>query len=532
MTRVPVRPAALGATALAVALVLAGCSAGGSSSNSASGGSTKTLVVDNTFDLKTSDPARAFELTGSIVDKALYETALTFQGSDTTKPLPQLATYSVSSDQKVLTLTLRGKHTFSSGNPVTIDDIVWSYQRVQAIAGNPSFLLSDQSTGKPLTIAKTGSTTMTITDPNPNPALPFILPNPSLGVLDSKLLKKHGGTTTKADAAQSYLNGHSAGSGPYQLTSYSPTTKVVFGPNPHYVGTKPAYGRVVLQNVTGPSQKIDVSGNTAQIATGLNAQQVQGIGSNLKVVKNTSPDVGYLWLNQNPAYGKGVTNNRDFVTAVRKGLNYPDILAVAGTGSSQPGGMVPSQFLGAITPDATNTYDAAAAKAALAKAGYKGQTVTLSYPTDATLSGVQFSTLAQKVQSQLEAVGVKVKLAGTPISTLLDAYRAGKLQAGLMYWGPDFPDPSDYTTFSPGEALGLRAGWAASMSPEVTKAKQAAQAATGDARKAAYEAWQRAANADGPFVPLLQPAQYIVTAPSVGQVQPNAVWTVDLAAIR
>ncbi|MGN6742231.1 MAG: hypothetical protein ACTHJL_02885 [Amnibacterium sp.] len=108
MTRVPVRPAALGATALATALVLAGCAAGGSSSNNGSAGSNKTLVVDNTFDLKTSDPARAFELTGSIVDKAIYETALTFQGSDTTKPLPQLATYSESSDNKVLTLTLHG----------------------------------------------------------------------------------------------------------------------------------------------------------------------------------------------------------------------------------------------------------------------------------------------------------------------------------------------------------------------------------------------------------------------------------------
>ncbi|HEY8318081.1 MAG TPA: ABC transporter substrate-binding protein [Amnibacterium sp.] len=530
MTRVPVRPAALGAAAVASVLVLAGCSAGGSSSSS-SGGATKTLVVDNTFDLKTSDPARAFELTGSIVDKALYETALTFKGSDTTKPLPQLTTFSESPDNKVLTLTLNGKHVFSSGDPVTIDDIVWSYKRVQAIAGNPSFLLSDQATGKPLDIAKTSSTTMTITDPNPNPALPFILPNPSLGVLDSKLVQKHGGTTTKDDAAEQFLNGTSAGSGPYELTSYSATTKVVFGPNPHYVGTKPVYGKVVLQNVTGPSQKIDVQGGQAQVATGLNAQQVAGIGSSLKVHKSTSPDVGYLWLNQNPTYGKGVTNNPDFVTAVRKGLNYPDILAVAGEGSTQPGGMVPSQFLGAITPDATNTYDAAAAKAALSKAGYSGQTLTLSYPTDATLSGVEFSTLAQKVQSQLQAAGITVKLAGTPISTLLDAYRAGKLQAGLMYWGPDFPDPSDYTTFSPGEALGLRAGWAKTMSPEVTKAKEAATAATGDARAAAYEAWQKAANANGPFVPLLQPAQYIVTASSVNDVQPNAVWTVDLAAI-
>ena len=132
------------AVTAAGALALTGCS-GGSSSGTNPSASTKTIVVDNAFDLKTSDPARAFELTGSIVDKALYETALTFEGSDVTKPKPQIATYAQSADNKTLTLKLNGKHTFSSGNPVTADDIVWSYKRVEGIAGNPSFLLQDSN---------------------------------------------------------------------------------------------------------------------------------------------------------------------------------------------------------------------------------------------------------------------------------------------------------------------------------------------------------------------------------------------------
>jgi peptide/nickel transport system substrate-binding protein len=87
-----------------------------------------------------------------VVDKALYETTVTFTGSDVTKPVPQLTTYAQSADDKTLTLTLTGKHIFSSGNPVTADDIVWSYQRVQGIAGNPSFLLQDPA-GKNIEIA-------------------------------------------------------------------------------------------------------------------------------------------------------------------------------------------------------------------------------------------------------------------------------------------------------------------------------------------------------------------------------------------
>ncbi len=531
MHHISKRASALTASAAALALILSGCSAGGSGGGQQASAN-KTLVVDNTFDLKTSDPARAFELTGSIVDKALYETALTFEGSDVTKPVPQLTTYSMSDDDKTITLTLDGKHVFSSGNPVTIDDIVWSYKRVQGIAGNPSFLLSNLSTGKPFTIEKTSDTTMTISDTVANPALPYILPNPSLGVLDSKTLEENGGTTDKDDKAESYLNGKSAGSGPYQLSSYNATSKVVFVKNPEYTGTAPKYGRVVLQNVTGPSQKTDVQGGQAQLALNLNSQQVNGLESgSIKVAKTTSANVGYLWLNQNEQVSGGVTNDPDFVKAVRHAIDYEALRTVAGSGSTQPGGIVPSQFLGALESDENNTTDAAAAKSDLASSGYAEQTVTLSYPTDATLDGVSFADMAQSVQSNLQDAGITVKLNGLPIATLLDSFRAGKLQAGLMYWGPDFPDPSDYLTFSPGEGLGLRAGWTESMSPEVTKAKEAAIAAEGDARAAAYQAWQKASNADGAFVPLVQAARYAVTNGVTG-VTPNAIWTVDLASIE
>lgn len=529
MKHLPARLTALTATAAAVALIVTGCS---SSTGGGQSASNKTLVVDNAFDLKTSDPARAFELTGSIVDKALYETALTFQGSDVTKPVPQLTTFKMSDDEKTITLTLNGKHVFASGNPVTIDDIVWSYKRVQGIAGNPSFLLSNLSTGKPFAIEKTSDTTMTITDTQANPALPTILPNPSLGVLDSKTLQAHGGTTDKTDGAESYLNATSAGSGPYELSSYNATSKVVFKRNPKYVGDKPVYSRIVLQNVKGPSQKIDVQGGQAQLALNLNAQQVNGLASgSIKVIKTPSANVGYLWLNQNAQTSGGVTNNPDFVKAVRHAIDYSALQTIAGSGSTHPGGIVPSQFLGSLASDENNTTDAAAAKSDLSAAKYNGQSITLSYPTDAALDGVSFADMAQSVQSDLKTAGIAVKLNGLPIATLLDSYRAGKLQAGLMYWGPDFPDPSDYLTFSPGEGLGLRAGWAKDMSPEVTKAKEAAIAAQGDARAAAYQAWQKAANADGAFVPLVQAAKYAVTN-GVSGVTQNAIWTVDLATIK
>ncbi len=515
------RITALLAVGVVGALALAGCSASTTTT------AVKTLVVDKSFDLKTSDPARAFELTGSIVDRALYDTALTFRGSDVTKPLPSLTTYKESADGTVLTLTMNGKHSFSDGTPVTADDIVFSYKRVQGIAGNPSFLLDG------VDVAKTGTDTVTLTSKVANPALPFILPNPSLGILNSKLVKKNGGTESKDDGAEAFLNKTSAGSGLYVLESYNVSTKVTFKLNPHYVGTKPAYGRVVLENVQGPTQKVNVSAGSSQVALDLNSDQVQGLGSgSTKVIKGVSPDVIYSWYNQDATVGAGVTNKADFLKAIRQGINYSKILGITGAGSAQPGGMVPSMFLGALSSDPSNKFDLTAAKASLAKSGYSGQAITFSYPNDITINGLQMQTIGEALQSQLKDVGITLTLSPSPFATFIDAYRAGKLQSGVMYWGPDFPDPSDYLVFSPGQSLGLRAGWAAGSDAAVTKLADAATTATGADRKTAYEAWQTAANASGPFVPIVQPGQYVVTSSSITSLELNSVWTVALAEIK
>jgi peptide/nickel transport system substrate-binding protein len=73
---------AVGSAVIAVALVVTGCSSGKTTgSNSAS----NTITIDKTFDLKTADPGRMYEPTGELVDKALYDTLLTFDGGNVSK---------------------------------------------------------------------------------------------------------------------------------------------------------------------------------------------------------------------------------------------------------------------------------------------------------------------------------------------------------------------------------------------------------------------------------------------------------------
>jgi peptide/nickel transport system substrate-binding protein len=122
------------------ALALTAC--GKSSTRSSSNNAARTLVIDKSFDLKTADPGGEFEVSGGIIVHALYDTLLTFEGSDVTKPVPSLAeSYQQSADGKSFTFKLRSGVKFSDNTPLTAGDVAFSLNRVRNLKGNPSFLL-------------------------------------------------------------------------------------------------------------------------------------------------------------------------------------------------------------------------------------------------------------------------------------------------------------------------------------------------------------------------------------------------------
>jgi peptide/nickel transport system substrate-binding protein len=528
----------------AVALVLSACgssstpttqssttgSASGSSGASSGGAAapTGTLVIDSSFDLKTIDPAREYELTGQMVTKGLYDTLLTFANNDLTKPVPDLASaYNLSADGKTLTLTLASGRVFSDGSPVTADDVIFSLQRVIGIKGNPSFLLDG------VKVTKKDAKTVVLTSATPNAALPYILPNPSLSILNSKVVKANGGTTDAKDAAEKYLNGASAGSGPLMLKTMDVSSKVTLVANPKYNGsTKPGYGTVVIRNVKAATQKLNVQKGDSQVALDLSGDQVTGLASDkLTVASGASAFTIFLLLNQGAQVSKA-TSNPKYVAAVKKAIDYQGLLSVAGKGSVQPAGIIPSMLAGTLPSDKAMKFDLAGAKADLAASGVASEKVKLSYPSDISLGGLSFQTLAEKLQSQLNAAGITVDLAPAPVATELDAYRGGKEQIGLWYWGPDFPDPSNYLAFAPGNLIGKRTNWPASAAPDIDAAAKKAAAASDPAQRTTlFQQFQSDLNASGPFIPLVQPPTNIVSASSVTNATYNPIWTVDVGTI-
>jgi peptide/nickel transport system substrate-binding protein len=218
---------------------------------------------------------------------------------------------------------------------------------------------------------------------------------------------------------------------------------------------------------------------------------------------------------------------------VRYALDYKSIRSVAGPGSIQAPGLIPSMFLGSLPQSAAVKQNVARAKAALTASGLGDQEVTLEYPTDLTINGVPFETLAQRIQANLSAIGMNVKLAGAPVGTWLQRYRDGKMPFGLSLWGPDYPDPADYLVFLPGELVGTRVGWPAGSDAQLQKMLTTVRVATNEGvRTRLYRSIQQRLNQVGPYFPLIQPTQVFVTTRDLSGAAFNAVYFVDITKVK
>ncbi len=490
-----------------------------------------TLVVDTAFQLKTADPAREFEPTANLVLHPVYETLVTFAGSDLTKVVPSLASLpAIAPDAKTFTFTLNPAAKFSDGSPVTADDVIFSFNRVKNVKGSPAFLLDG------VTIAKGASEgEIVLKTEQPDPGLPFKLANPAVGIVNAKLVKANQGSSDegadKTDRADTYLASTSAGSGPYVLEKFDMAAEVVLKKNDAYWGAKPKYDQIVVRNVDTSAQQMNVMRGDSQIALDLRPDQLDAIKDTAYTLSVAGADVVFMFTNSNPKISP-VAANPDFQQAVRLAIDYDGLLEIAGQGAARPGSIIPTMFAGALPASDGPKRDVEAAKAALAKSGIKDPVIELTYVSDITKNGISFADVAAKMQADLKDVGITANLKPSPVSTFLDDYRAGTLPMTIVWWGPDFPDPSDYLLFGPGEKVGLRAGWQAGAAPEVTEiAKKAAVEIDQAARTKLYDEWQKKLNAQGPFTSLFQPAFSMASSKTLEPVEYNAMWTIDLTAI-
>lgn len=403
------------------------------------------VMVTNMDDVVSLDPHHAYETTNLLIHNSTYDTLVEYQAGDLTKVVARLAEkWEASADGLTYTFTLRQGVKFTSGNPVTAEDVRFSWMRLKNIKDNPAFyadLVTD--------VQAVDASTVVVTLSETSPAFLSIVAAPAMSIIDSVLVKEKGGTDAadadKTDKAKDWLDQNSAGSGPFILTKWTPKAEIVLEANPNYWKGKPALSKVIIKHSTDPTSSLQMlQRGDADLIDGLDPDLVDiaKADATLNVVIGQTLNQNYLAMTSSAELSKPLSNKL-VRQAVAYAIDYEGLIQaiLKGYGTRAPS-IIPVGVLG-VDPAMTQGRDVAKAKELLKQAGYEsGVTVDLHYGSNPTRE-----TIAAKLKADLAEAGITAELKPMEQSVYLSEMRAQKLPMAFGGWTPDYLDPTMWTDY-------------------------------------------------------------------------------------
>jgi peptide/nickel transport system substrate-binding protein len=390
-------------------------------------------------DIVSFDPAEAYEFSDNEVDGNCYRKLVTPDPTDGTKLTGDLAEkWEVSADGLTFTFHLRKGVLFDSGKPVTAQDAEFSLQRVVKLNKTPGFIIT-QFGFTPDNVEKliraTDDSTLVMTLPAPQ-ATSFVLYclSANVGCIVEKATVM--ANAVGGDFGNAWLKSHSAGSGPYKLTSWTASDHVLLDVNPHAT-PKPHMRRIAIRHVADPSaQMLLLQKGDADIARNLTSDQLKSISSSADYHLSASGQATsmYIAMNQNmPELAKPQVRQ-----AIKWAIGYDAIARnITPDTWSVDQSFLPKGLPGSIS-DQPFKKDIAKAKALLAEAGLpNGFSVSMDY-----ISSAPYGDIAQALQADLGAVGIKVQLLPGEQKQVITKTRARTHQLAVLVWGSDYFDPN------------------------------------------------------------------------------------------
>ena len=470
-----------------------------------------TLVVAMAFDdIISLDPAESFEISAGELMGNCYERLLRYDVAEPSRLVPDLAkSWSVSADGKTFAFELLPGSRFASGNPVSADDVVFSWQRAVLLDKTPAFILTQFGLSKDNVrdrVRATGPLTLTLqTDKAYAPTLVYnCLTANVAAVVDKKLLLAN---EAGGDFGHAWLKTHYAGSGPLKIREWRANEIVVLERNDTHRGAKSKALRVIYRHIKeAGTQRLLLEKGDIDIARNLTPQDLDALAANKDIRTTATPKgtVYYISLNQkHPVLAR---------PEVREAFKWlVDYDAIGATLIKHIGvvhqNFLPVGLLGAST-DKPYKLDVARAKALLAKAGVpNGFKVTIDMRTVQPVQGI-----TEAVQQTFRRAGIELEILPGDGKQVLTKYRARTHQLYIGNWGADYWDPhTNADTFARNpdngddakdKPLAWRNAWAI---PELTKKTDAAALERDTAKRVRmYRDIQAEFRRTSPFVMLYQ----------------------------
>lgn len=374
---------------------------------------------------------------GDLVNRAVFDTLVGYDVATKTYH-GQIAESWKQIDDKTLELTLRRGEKFSDGTPVTIDDVLYSFQ--YAMDPSANFLFKDSRFGWIDKVEKVDDDTIRVVAKEPTAIMlsrlwagPEIVPQH----VHQKL----------ADRATFGL--HPVGSGPYEVESFDPATgNIVLVANPLYdtANYEPAakIGRIEITTIPdAQTQYAKVLVGDLDLIFNVDYDEAKNLVSSnpdYKIV--TAPTISYSYILFDTADRTGIHVFKDIrvreallraidVAGMRKAMLPPEFAAKPAMQA-----MCLPAHVGCAWTEAPVSYDPAKAKQLLAEAGLAdGFDLTLSTWGPAR-------PVAEAVAGDFRKIGVRASVSAMPINAFQTARGQGKLQTMVTQWdnGGGVPD--------------------------------------------------------------------------------------------
>jgi peptide/nickel transport system substrate-binding protein len=419
----------------ALAIGLAACTAGSSTSPSPTSGADASvrvglIVEPANYDFTTQSGAAIPQLMMSNVYESLLEV------DEGGKYVPSLAkAWTISPDRRTYTFDLVDNATFSNGKTFTAEDAVFSINYVKTKWTNGLKRAMD-------VVADAKAVTPT--------QLQVTLTQPSNDWLFR--MSTHVGAMMTADGVADLAN-KPVGTGAYVVESRTMGDSITLVRNDKYWGTKPFFQRVTVKYIADPTAL-----NNALLTGAVNAAIIQApeslgqFTSNSKYTVIEGTTAGEVLLSFNNA--QEIFKDKRVRQAIRQGIDHKALMDTCWAGKGTLiGSFVPPtdpwyEDLTGILP-----YDQAKASSLLAQAGRTGALVRLRIPN------LPYAvSCGQVVKSQLEAIGLRVDLTSLAFQDWLkQVFNGGDFDLSIVAHveprdlAAVFGNPAYYTKYSNAE---------------------------------------------------------------------------------
>lgn len=402
----------------ALGLLLSACSSGDDQSASGTGSASTTGDYPTSITLgavtepsNIPDPLIDGSLAGYSYYYNIFDSLTRLSADGEVEPLVATA-WEPNEDFTQWTFTLRDDVTFSTGDPLTAEDVRFNFETILA---NPD---SDPASYlRPLESVEVSDPTTVVFHLNtPFSAFPTLVTSVSLVPED---IYTELGSEGFAAAP--------IGSGPYEFVSHTTGVDYVIKRNENYWGSDPApFEQVTFQTVADADARLNgVLSGSLDLAL-IAPNQVESVSGDTTVVSTESNGVTFFGINSTSGPLADTTVRQAIELAIDKDALVNGVLAGGGQVATQ---MIAPRVGGFDPSVEASAFDPEAAKELLAQAGYSGEPIKLSYAAGGRIPLSE--NVAQAVQAMLSDVGVTVELESMDQATFSSRVYSDKDLAGL-----------------------------------------------------------------------------------------------------